>query len=179
MIGAILAGIGALAGGAGSAAIGLGSGILGGIGGLLSGGAGLAAGGASAIGSTLFGGGQAAVPVIEGAEMGSLAAASAAPGGTGLIGGIAGIGGQLADILPTVGGVMSVIRKPEEKVVVTERAGTLPTPRIAIPTLPAMTFAGQQPQQKVFTTTPVAAKPDYLPLIVIAAIVLLMFMRKK
>lgn len=173
MLGAIAAGIGALLSGGAGAAVGLGSSILGGVGSLV-------AGGASAIGSTLFGG-QAAVPVVAGAEMGSLAAASAAPGGTGLLGGVAGIGGQLADILPTVGGVMSVIRKPDDRVVVTERAGTLPTPRIAIPTLPAMMYTeGKQAEPQIFTTTTaVPGKPDYLPYMVIAAIVLLIFMRKK
>lgn len=171
MLGAIAAGIGALIGGGASAVVSLGSGILGGVGGL-----------ASGVGSALFGG-QAAVPVAAGAEMGSLAAASAAPGGTGLVGGLVDVlgSGKLASTVGGAGSLWQVLNPPEEKVIVTERTGTLPTPRIAIPTLPAMMYTeGKQAEPQVFTTTtPVPAKPDYLPLIIIAAIVLLLFMRKK
>lgn len=189
MFGAILAGIGAIAGGLGTAAVGLGSSILGGVGSLAAGGAGLLGGAASGVGS-LVGGAASGVGslVTGGAKMtvGQQMAALAEPAyyetaGGGLLEGVAGISGMLADILPTVGGIMSVFDKPEETTAAAARPGTLPTPRITLPTLPAMTIAGgQQPQQEVFTTTtPAAAKPDYLPYIAIGGLALLMFMRKK
>ena len=175
MIGAILAGIGALAAGAGSAVLGLGTSVLGGLGGLVSGGAGLVTGTAAAVGSTLLGGGSSGVTV--GQKMAAIAEPAYYETAAG---GVSGIGGMLADILPTVGGVMQIFNRPGETSSATTPAGTLPaTPRVTVPTLPLIVpAAAQQPQSKVFTTT-AAAKPDYLPLIAIGALILLMFMRKK
>ena len=176
MIGAILAGIGALAAGAGGAVLGLGSSVLGGLGGLVSGGAGLVTGTAAAVGSTLLGGGT-----TTGQQMAAIAQPDYyETAGGGILEGVSGITGMLADILPTVGGVTQIFNRPGETPAATTPAGTLPaTPRVTVPTLPlVMPAAAQQPQAKVFTA-PAAAKPDYLPFIVIGALILLMFMRKK
>ena len=101
----------------------------------------------------------------------------------GLLGSLGGPARQamLADILPTVGGVMQIFNPPETPAATTAGVTLPATPRLTIPTLPLVVpAAGQQPQAKVFTTTaPAAAKPDYLPFIVIGAIILLMFTGKK
>ncbi len=179
MIGAILAGIGALAAGGASAVLGLGSSVLGGLGGLAASGAGIATGAVAGIGSALSGGGTTTAQQMAAIAQPDYYETAA---GGGILEGVSGISGMLADILPTVGGVMQIFNKPDETTAATTPAGTLPaTPRVTVPTLPlVMPAAAQQPQAKVFTTTaPAAAKPDYLPFIVIGALILLMFMRKK
>lgn len=200
-VAAVVSGIGSLIGGAASVAGAVASAVGSVASGVLGAGAGLAGGAAAAVGGTisaLTGGAtaQAAVPVMVGGEMGSLAAASAlgVPAATGgVAGGLstiltsvqAGVGiyGQLAELEIAEG--MSETEKiaAQTKLMEAEAAKiyaaapavpavpvTPPAPLKALPTLSA--------QPVYVTPAPAAAAPNYLLYAGLALLAFILLRRK-
>jgi len=170
---AVIGGIGSIFGGAAAGAAGLAAGAASAIGAIGSGLLSAAGGLASGVGGLLFGG-QAAVPVMIGGEMGSLAAASATTGGVGLFPAVAGITGQLAEILPTAMGIYQQISPAEVKA---------PAPIGALPFAPSPTIAKTGlpifSQQPATMTVGAVAKPEPNYILYIGLAILVLFLLRK
>lgn len=196
MIGSLIAGIAGLAGLGASAVGAVGAGALGLAGGIASGIGGIASG----AGSLIFGG--PAAGVTAGAKMASIAqpafyeaagttigaqmAAIAQPAfyetaGAGILGGVTSAASQtigfLGEMAPAIGGIYSVIRPPEQKVMTTPVPGVTPSMPAPLITKSPLPIFSQQP--KLMTVgKPVAEPTNYILYIVLVALALSLLRRK-